>query len=618
VWKPAVMDDHARSEAVDLEPESVVRGQSRPPRSAGVVIAALDGREHDADTLALASLIRAGLSADLVLAHVVPPALVGHGTRSYEIVARREGHELLARAAEIFTDAVEARLVEPELPAPGLARLADERDATVLVLGSSHRGAVGRVLLGSVVSALAANAPCAVAVAPAGYGADRRTASHVIGVAYDASAAAESALEFAVALAAARDASLKLWCVDAPIDPDDPQRTVSGTPYSHESARERLASAVARIPEGVAASAEVLEGHPTETLAREAARHNLDLLVVGSRTLGLVGRALAGSTSRDLLRVSPCPVVITPGPTDAGPNRHRALAGPTDLSPAVGTERGAVIVGIDRSDRCRDAVALGGLLARAEGRRGLLCCVASENASQEDLEEAEELARRAADSLDELPELDVRVVTARSAARGLGDLARQEHAGMIVVGSSHRGALGRLVPGDVASRLLGSAPCIVAVAPVGYADTSPMPVSRVAVAYDGTAESDRALVAAAGAATQLGAKLLVYHAMHEISKDAAWNKFRGYMEEFGRETVSAGMKQLSPGLEATTRLLEGDPAQVIAESAQRDSVAILYVGSRGYGPLREGLVGGVAGALLRTAHCPIVIVPRSTSHDADH
>ena len=36
----------------------------------------------------------------------------------------------------------------------------------------------------------------------------------------------------------------------------------------------------------------------------------------------------------------------------------------------------------------------------------------------------------------------------------------------------------------------------------------------------------------------------------------------------------------------------------------------MLAGSRGYGPLRSVLVGGVSGRLMRTVQCPIIIVPR--------
>ena len=70
--------------------------------------------------------------------------------------------------------------------------------------------------------------------------------------------------------------------------------------------------------------------------------------------------------------------------------------------------------------------------------------------------------------------------------------------------------------------------------------------------------------------------------------------------------------QLPVELEATTStVLEGHTAEVISQVAANDEVALLYVGSRGYGPLREALLGGVAGGLLRTARCPLMIVSRN-------
>jgi nucleotide-binding universal stress UspA family protein len=36
----------------------------------------------------------------------------------------------------------------------------------------------------------------------------------------------------------------------------------------------------------------------------------------------------------------------------------------------------------------------------------------------------------------------------------------------------------------------------------------------------------------------------------------------------------------------------------------------MLAGSRGYGPLRSVLVGGVSGRLMRTVHCPVIVIPR--------
>jgi nucleotide-binding universal stress UspA family protein len=61
---------------------------------------------------------------------------------------------------------------------------------------------------------------------------------------------------------------------------------------------------------------------------------------------------------------------------------------------------------------------------------------------------------------------------------------------LIVLGSTHRGGLGRVMPGSVAERLLNGAPCPVAVAPRGY---EPRELRVIAVGYDGSAEATAAL-----------------------------------------------------------------------------------------------------------------------------
>jgi len=67
-------------------------------------------------------------------------------------------------------------------------------------------------------------------------------------------------------------------------------------------------------------------------------------------------------------------------------------------------------------------------------------------------------------------------VKARAPARGLHDLATELAADLIVIGSSRRGLLGRIFLGDDARQSLDGAPCAVAVAPHGYAETLASPV----------------------------------------------------------------------------------------------------------------------------------------------
>ena len=84
-------------------------------------------------------------------------------------------------------------------------------------------------------------------------------------------------------------------------------------------------------------------------------------------------------------------------------------------------------------------------------------------------------------------------VGGRSAARALYEYAEDQNADLIVVGSSHRGKLGRILPGSVGESLLRGAPCAVAVAPRGFARREHAGFGLIGIAYDGSEEADLAL-----------------------------------------------------------------------------------------------------------------------------
>lgn len=64
---------------------------------------------------------------------------------------------------------------------------------------------------------------------------------------------------------------------------------------------------------------------------------------------------------------------------------------------------------------------------------------------------------------------EARVVAGNFAARELQHATEQPDAGLIAVGSTTRGPVGRLLPGGIAERLLTGAACPVAIAPRDYA-----------------------------------------------------------------------------------------------------------------------------------------------------
>ena len=136
-----------------------------------------------------------------------------------------------------------------------------------------------------------------------------------------------------------------------------------------------------------------------------------------------------------------------------------------------------ILIGVDGSERSDDAVAFGRALALAADAPVTLAMAHRSEPLRPGAEEHEAFLRddaertlvRLAAALDDVRDLELRpLVVNTSPAHALQATAEQEQAGIIVVGSSHTGRLGRVLPGSTAERLLHGAPCPVAVVPLGY------------------------------------------------------------------------------------------------------------------------------------------------------
>ena len=261
----------------------------------GKVLIGVDERPGGRDAIALAKHLVAD-DGELVLAYVHYGDL--HPTRgSSPAFAAAEGERsrgLLAsaRAAE----GIEASLVWTGSPAVGrgLHELAERQGADLVVVGSSGRGLLGRVAVGDHTRDALNGAPCAVAVAPAGY-AQRPSTVRKIGVGYDGSLESKHALAAARELAARLEGKVSAFeAVTLPLDAGN----VGALDQLVESAR----SAIAELGD---VEAHAAYGDPAEELALFGA--SVDLLVVGSRGYGPIGRLVHGSTSQRLVRFSPVP-----------------------------------------------------------------------------------------------------------------------------------------------------------------------------------------------------------------------------------------------------------------------------------------------------------------------
>ena len=171
----------------------------------------------------------------------------------------------------------------------------------------------------------------------------------------------------------------------------------------------------------------------------------------------------------------------------------------------------AILVGFDPQTADRAPVDFGVVAARFTGAPLVVASVGG--AGERPAGHAEDLGENAAPALVQLElelesegvAIEFRELEAASAARGLHEAAEQEDIGLLVVGSTRRGAVGRLLPGSTADRLRHGAPCAIAVVPRDWQPRGSL--STIGVAYVDTPEGREALREAHALASRAGAKL---------------------------------------------------------------------------------------------------------------
>ena len=283
-----------------------------------------------------------------------------------------------------------------------------------------------------------------------------------------------------------------------------------------------------------------------------------------------------------------------------------------------------ILIAVDAGVRTLDAIRLGELVARVSGLPAALATAFPHvplggEAEATLREEARQTLVELGGTFVGVDVVDARVVEGLSPARALHDLSEEEHAALIVIGSTHRGAIGRVVPGTIAERLLSGAACPVAVAPAGYAESErPPELSLVGVAFDGSDESRLALDGAAALARAAGARLRVITVHQRIAFGALTSpggvSLESVNERLEREMSShldEAVAALGDGVEGV--FVSGDAAEVLA--AQSTELDLLVAGSRGYGPIGAVLLGGTTHRLLSAAACPLIVVPRGRPLD---
>jgi nucleotide-binding universal stress UspA family protein len=297
------------------------------------------------------------------------------------------------------------------------------------------------------------------------------------------------------------------------------------------------------------------------------------------------------------------------------------------MNPAERAWPGPIVVGVEHNERSRDALALAAKLARAAGTRLILVAAYPRDARSATVHRrayAKALVEEAQSTLEWVSRplagvrAELRAVPCTSTSRGLQQVAEEESALAIVVGPSHRGGVGRVVPGSVGARLLHGAPCPVAVAPMGYWGQAHTPIRRIGVGYVGSPEAGEALDAAIGLAACTGAVVRALSVIEPAAMTAAVLMGLGSKEREECEradltqSLHHAIDHAPTGVDVSGDVVDGYADDELAQLSE--TADLVVCGSRGHGPLGSVMLGSVSAGVLRKARSPVLVMPRG-AHD---
>jgi nucleotide-binding universal stress UspA family protein len=286
-----------------------------------------------------------------------------------------------------------------------------------------------------------------------------------------------------------------------------------------------------------------------------------------------------------------------------------------------------VIVGFDGSEHARDAHALGAVLT-APGGELIVCCVhhlkslsarVDPTEPRLDRAAAERCAEEATGLVSSVAVNPI-LVAGAGVAIALQHTAKQQHADLIVLGSSHRGALGRVFVGSVTAETLHAARCPVAVSPVGFRDHSEgTRLARIAVGHDVVEPTPDTLSAGVELCEQTGAELLLVAVAEDAAVDDPERATMSYAEitearlHAAEQVLAEALRGLPESISATSEVRDGDPAEQLLEVTHDADLMVL--GSHGRGTMGRLIMGSVCDRVMRAAACAVLVVPPSKSSD---
>lgn len=187
---------------------------------------------------------------------------------------------------------------------------------------------------------------------------------------------------------------------------------------------------------------------------------------------------------------------------------------------------------------------------------------------------------------------------------------------LICMRTHARSALPRLAFGSVTEELIKRAEQPVLCVGPGVTDIA-LPGERIEalVCLDGSPAGATVVEAAASFATLIDADCVIAQVVgpDEDVSTSGGPAPRPIRDEAERRCSEAVEQLSAAGVSASGQVLHGDPARAIVQNAQRRNASFIVVGTTSKTGIDRFVLGSVAVAVVRHAHCPVLVVPTQRS-----
>jgi nucleotide-binding universal stress UspA family protein len=154
--------------------------------------------------------------------------------------------------------------------------------------------------------------------------------------------------------------------------------------------------------------------------------------------------------------------------------------------------------------------------------------------------------------------------------------------------------------------------------------------TRILLATDGSEEATLAAQTAIDLANKTGSELHVVYADMLPYSTALYEGYQAgvdagaYLQDESEELTHIGQGRLDEqvrkikaagGSVAQAHLRVGRPEAEITALAEEIGAGLIVVGSRGLGGIRRAMLGSVSDAVVRHAHCPVMVVRKEEPTD---